>query len=74
MPDKVIKLTAKEREDLDEHLHDTEIIQRKDKPAEVKKFKDKQLDEALKYLRGQIKHGQRPRRRPARRDSLEPKR
>ncbi|HTU91118.1 MAG TPA: S41 family peptidase [Gemmataceae bacterium] len=55
VPNKVIKLTAKERADLDEHMHTTEIIQRKDKPAEVKKFEDKQLDEALKYLRGQIR-------------------
>ncbi|MGH7174699.1 MAG: S41 family peptidase, partial [Gemmataceae bacterium] len=54
MPNKVIKLTAKERVDLDEHLHGTEIIKRKDKPAEVKKFEDKQLDAAMKYLRGQI--------------------
>jgi carboxyl-terminal processing protease len=54
MPNKVIKLTAKERGDLDEHLHNSEVIKRKDKPAEVKKFEDKQLDAALKYLRGQI--------------------
>jgi len=53
-PDKLIKLTAKERVDLDEHLHATEVIQRKNKPAEVKEFKDKQLDAALDYLRGQI--------------------
>jgi C-terminal peptidase prc len=53
-PNKVVKLSVKERLDLDEHLHATEVIQRKDKPAEVKKFTDKQLDEALKYLRGQI--------------------
>jgi carboxyl-terminal processing protease len=55
MPNKVIKLTAKERLDLDEHLHNTEVIRPKDKPAEVKKFDDKQLDAALKYLRGQIR-------------------
>jgi carboxyl-terminal processing protease len=54
IPNKVIKLTPKERLDLDEHLHNTEVIQRKDKPAPVKEFKDKQLDEALKYLRSQI--------------------
>jgi carboxyl-terminal processing protease len=56
-PDKLIKLTAKERVDLDEHLHSTEVIQPKNKPAptkEVKEFKDKQLDAALDYLRGQI--------------------
>ena len=54
-PDEVIKLPAKERVDLDEHLHATEVIRPKNKPAPVKEFKDKQLDEALKYLRGQIK-------------------
>jgi carboxyl-terminal processing protease len=54
IPDKIVKLTAKERVDLDEHLHDTEVIRPKGKPAPAKKFQDKQLDEALKYLRGQI--------------------
>jgi carboxyl-terminal processing protease len=54
-PDKIIKLTAKERVDLDEHLHATEVIQRKTKPAKVKNFTDKQLDTALEYLRDQIK-------------------
>ncbi len=54
VPNQVIKLTAKERFDLEEHLRNTEIIQRKDKPAEVKKFEDRQLDAALKYLRRQI--------------------
>ncbi len=54
-PDKVVKLTAKERGDLEEHLRNTEVIQRKDKPAEVKKFEDRQLQEALKYLRTQIR-------------------
>jgi carboxyl-terminal processing protease len=55
VPNKVIKLSAKDRADLDEHLRSTEVIQRKDKPAQVKKFEDKQLDEALKYLRNQIR-------------------
>ncbi len=54
MPNKIIKLAAKERVDLDEHLRSTEVIQPKNKPAKVKKFEDKQLDEALKYLRSQI--------------------
>ncbi len=54
IPNKIVKLTAKERNDLEEHLNASEVIQRKDKPASVKEFKDKQLDEALKYLRGQI--------------------
>jgi C-terminal peptidase prc len=55
-PDKVVKLTGKERKDLDDALHDAEIIQRKDiKPKEPKtEFKDKQLDAALSYLRDQI--------------------
>jgi C-terminal peptidase prc len=57
MPDKVIKLTSKEHGDLQEQLRDAEIIQPKDrKPKEAKtEFKDKQLDAALEYLRGQIK-------------------
>jgi C-terminal peptidase prc len=54
MPNRVIKLTGKERMELDEHLHCTEVIQRKDKPALPKKFEDRQLDAALKYLRNQI--------------------
>lgn len=54
VPNKIIKLAAKERVDLDEHLRSTEVIQPKNKPAKVKKFEDKQLDEALKYLRSQI--------------------
>src|SRR5262249_44708267 len=55
VPDKAVPLTAKEREELAEHQHNTEIIQRKDKPTETKEYKDKQLDAALEYLRGQIK-------------------
>jgi carboxyl-terminal processing protease len=55
IPDKVVPLSAKEREELAEYQHSTEIIQRKDKPTEVKAFKDKQLEAALEYLRGQIK-------------------
>ncbi len=54
VPNKVIKLSAKERVDLDEHLRSTEVIQPKNKPTQVKKFDDKQLDAALKYLRNQI--------------------
>ena len=57
VPDTIIKLSAKERVELDEHLHSTEVIRPKDKPAAAKdkEFKDKQLDAALDYLRGQIK-------------------
>lgn len=54
-PNKVIKLTAKEHIELEEHLANRGVIQRKDKPAPEKKFEDKQLDAALKYLRSQIR-------------------
>jgi C-terminal peptidase prc len=56
VPDKVVKLTPKEREDLAEHQRNAEIIERPDKRGKNKtEFKDKQLDAALQYLRGQIK-------------------
>jgi carboxyl-terminal processing protease len=58
IPDKTVKLTSKERGDLQDHLRDTEIIQpkgRKAPPKEKAEFKDKQLDAALEYLRSQIK-------------------
>jgi carboxyl-terminal processing protease len=64
-PNKVIKLTTKEHLDLDEHLRATEVIQPKGKPAKVKKFDDKQLDAALKYLRGQISTASRDARKKA---------
>src|SRR5207302_493077 len=53
----VINLSEKEREQLYEHLHDSEIIPRRDLPAKEKKaeFKDRQLEMALEYLRGQIR-------------------
>jgi carboxyl-terminal processing protease len=56
-PDKVIELSRKEREELAEHQHNSEIIHPKGKPAKTDKsgFKDRQLDEALDYLRTQIK-------------------
>jgi carboxyl-terminal processing protease len=58
-PDLVIKLSRKEREDLYEAQHKAEVIQRKDRAPKEKEakteFKDRQLEEALKYLRGQIK-------------------
>jgi C-terminal peptidase prc len=52
-----IKLSEKERELLYDHLHEAEIIQGRDIQAKEKKtdFKDRQLDKALEYLRGQIK-------------------
>lgn len=59
VPDKVIKLTPKERRDLAEHLRNLETIERHDKrekrEKELAEYKDKQLDAALEYLRGQIK-------------------
>lgn len=55
-PDIEIKLSRKERDDLADSQRESEVIQRKDKPAQVtnKDFKDRQLEEALKYLKGQI--------------------
>jgi C-terminal peptidase prc len=52
-----VKLSPKERDDLAEHQRNSEIIQRKDRPATEAKsdFKDRQLDVALEYLRTQIK-------------------
>jgi carboxyl-terminal processing protease len=55
IPDKTIELTRKEREDLAEHQRETEIIQRPDKPVKKSDFKDRQLESALDYLRGQIR-------------------
>lgn len=56
-PDKEVKLSGKEREDLAEAQHNAEVIPRRDRPAKETKpeFKDRQLDEALEYLRDQIK-------------------
>jgi C-terminal peptidase prc len=56
-PDKVIKLTPKERRDLAEHQRNLETIERPDHRGKTtpKEFKDRQLDAALEYLRGQIK-------------------
>jgi hypothetical protein len=50
-------LSLKERRDLEEAFHDTEVIQRRDKrPTEQKpEFKDVQLEAAMSYLREQIK-------------------
>jgi hypothetical protein len=59
-PDTTVKLTPKERRDLAEHQRNLETIERPDrrgKEPTTKKaeFKDRQLDAALEYLRGQIK-------------------
>ena len=50
-------LSRKERDDLHDHLRNTEIIPRRDKMDKEKKteFKDRQLDTALKYLREQAR-------------------
>jgi len=52
-----VKLTREERGDLAEALRDLEVIGKKEpkEKKETKPFKDKQLDQALDYLRGQIK-------------------
>jgi C-terminal peptidase prc len=56
MPDKTVKLTAKEREDLAEYQRNAEIIERGNRRVKEKtEFKDRQLDAAVQYLRGQIK-------------------
>ena len=58
VPDKVLKLTTRERRDLAEHLRKLEVIERPDrrgKDKAAKDFKDRQLNAALEYLRGQIK-------------------
>jgi C-terminal peptidase prc len=57
IPDKAIKLTPKERRDLLEHQRNLETIEPPGKRVKVKapEFKDRQLDAALEYLRGQIK-------------------
>jgi C-terminal peptidase prc len=56
-PDVAVKLSRKDREDLAEAQHLSEVIQPKDRaPKEPKtQFKDRQLERALEYLRGQIK-------------------
>jgi carboxyl-terminal processing protease len=60
-PDKgfQLKLEPKEEEDVALHLHDLEIIPRRDGPvkpdATKKPYHDRQLDVALEYLRSQIK-------------------
>ncbi len=54
--DCTLELSRKEREDLAEHLRNTEIIPRRDRPAKEKtEFKDRQLDLALKHLRDVVK-------------------
>jgi carboxyl-terminal processing protease len=62
VPDRVLPLTRTEREDLYEHQRNQEIIHPSGKPSirpAKTEFKDKQLEAALEYLRGQIKLAQR---------------
>src|SRR5207302_5697445 len=56
-PGFTLNLSDKDRDQLYEYQHESEIIPRRDlKPKEKKTdFKDKQLEMALEYLRGQIK-------------------
>jgi len=55
-PDKVIALNGKERDDLFESQHNTEVCRRGLAPKEApKEFKDRQLDAAVEYLQNQIK-------------------
>jgi carboxyl-terminal processing protease len=61
MPDKdfIVKLTRAERDQLVESQRDAEIIPRRDVPVKDKEpkpeFKDRQLDSAIDYLKGQIR-------------------
>jgi len=52
-----VALTCTERENLVEHQHKLEIIQRPDRKTTepVSDLKDTQLDKALEYLRDQVK-------------------
>jgi C-terminal peptidase prc len=59
MPDPgfLLALSSKEESDLEDHLKNQEIIRAPDRAAKEPKsdFKDRQLELALEYLRGQIK-------------------
>jgi C-terminal peptidase prc len=54
-PDQVVPLTSKERDDLFDSLHQSEVILPKGKVREKSDFEDRQLNAALAYLRGQAK-------------------
>ncbi|GIW80354.1 MAG: hypothetical protein KatS3mg105_2161 [Gemmatales bacterium] len=55
IPDIVVKLSNRERDQLTEHLQDIEVIPRRDVlPKPKPKFTDRQLEVALKHLRGRI--------------------
>ncbi len=56
VPDTTIKLSRKETRDLYEAQRNSETIERPDRKGKTtSEFKDRQLDFALEYLRGQIK-------------------
>jgi carboxyl-terminal processing protease len=52
-PDTIVKLDRKDLSDLAEYQHDLEVIYPKGKKKELT-FKDRQLEEAVKYLRKQV--------------------
>jgi C-terminal peptidase prc len=56
-PGYTVKLSRKERDELELHFRDLETIPRRDLPTKeaTPDFKDVQLEKALRYLRGQIK-------------------
>jgi carboxyl-terminal processing protease len=56
-PDKgyFLKLPRKERDELAEYQHDTEIIRPPDSAKEKAAFKDRQREMAVEYLRSQIR-------------------
>ncbi|MBY0513234.1 MAG: S41 family peptidase [Gemmataceae bacterium] len=59
-PDKgyEVKLSREEQSDLADHLRDLEVIRGEGaKPKDAKKFEDKQLDRAVKYLKEEAKPG-----------------
>ncbi|MFO0877097.1 MAG: S41 family peptidase [Gemmataceae bacterium] len=60
IPDKTIKLTTKERRELAEYQRNTETIEPEASRSKAKEYKDRQLEAALEYLRGQIKTASRP--------------
>lgn len=68
-PDKgfELNLTRKEEDDLYDHLREAEIIRAGPAAAKKTEFRDRQLDMALSYLRGQIQTA-------ARREAAAPKR
>jgi C-terminal peptidase prc len=56
-PDYTIRLTPSERAELYKHLNDHEVIPRRDGPKKeppASTFKDRQLEKAIEYLRGQV--------------------